>query len=161
MFILLPVSNPNRLFSGLNPYCQIFSELTIWPRPDNLELQIGQSCSNLSVAQSIKTKNRCAIGVAEANLAQILRGAAKEYLSQIRRCQAKARQFYSLYSEQLTNLSKTDQFEVPNCQVWSKLSVLKISDDMGVHLKIICEDLKLGGVYFLKYPIQCPISAVC
>ena len=44
---------------------------------------------------------------------------------------AKARQFYSLYSEQLTNLSKTDQFEVPNCQVWSKLSGLKISDNIG------------------------------
>jgi hypothetical protein len=68
--------------------------------------------------------------VAEANLVQILRGAAKEYLNQIRRCQAKARQFYSLYSEQLTNLSETDQFEVPNCQVRSKLSGLKMADNM-------------------------------
>ena len=70
-------------------------------------------------------------GAAEAHLAQILRGAAKEYLSQILQCESKARQFYSLYSEQLTNLSKTDQFEVPNCQVRSKLSGLKMADNMG------------------------------
>ena len=31
-------------------------------------------------------------------MAQILQRAAKEYLSQIRRCQANAMQFYSLYS---------------------------------------------------------------
>ena len=43
-------------------------------------------------------------GSAEENLAQILRGTAKA-------------KFYSLCSEQLRNLSKADQFEVPNCQV--------------------------------------------
>jgi hypothetical protein len=43
-------------FQVQNSYCQIFSDLTIWTRHDNLELQIGQSCSNSSVARSINCK---------------------------------------------------------------------------------------------------------
>ena len=35
---------------------QFGPDLTIWTRPDNLELQIGQSCSNSSVARSINCK---------------------------------------------------------------------------------------------------------
>ena len=50
-------------------------------RPDNLELQIGQSYLNSSVARSINL----------ANLAQILLGCASEYLSQIRL----SRRFYT------------------------------------------------------------------
>jgi hypothetical protein len=45
-----------------------------------------------------------------------------EYLTQIP--DAKARQFYSLYSDQRTNFNKTDQFEVPNCQVYKYLTII-------------------------------------
>ena len=84
-------------------------------------------------------QNRCIEGLAEVNMAQILWGMAKEYLSQIGQCQAKARQFYGLYYEQLTNLSKTDHFEVSNCQVLSKsLGLVKILQSKNnIALKII------------------------
>ena len=43
---------------------------------------------------------------------------AEEYLNQIHRCQAKARWFYSLYSELQVVFGKLEMvFEIPNCQV--------------------------------------------
>ena len=57
-----------------------------------------------------------AVGAAEANLAQILRGAAEEFLSQIRRCQGKAVLHFIL--------RPTDKFE-QDWPIWSsKLSGL-------------------------------------
>ena len=49
---------------------------------------------------------------------------------------AKARWFYSLYSELQVVFGKLEMvFEIPNCQVWLKLSVLNITDNMGFTLE--------------------------
>ena len=53
---------------------------------------------------------------------------------------------YSLYFYQLTNLSKNWQYGIPNCQVWSKLSILKLSDNIDFKTENYLEDLMLGGV---------------
>ena len=55
-FVILYSPQLQILTDNFQVYCQIFSDLTIWSRPDNLELQIGQSCSNSSVARSINCK---------------------------------------------------------------------------------------------------------
>jgi hypothetical protein len=83
-------------------------------------------------------QNHRAAGAVEANLAQILKRRSRGVFEP--NLPGKARQFYSLYSEQLTNLGKTDQFEVPNCQVCKYLTIWVLN------MKIICEELKLCGV---------------
>ena len=77
-------------------------------------------------------------------MAQILRGAAEEYLSQIHLCQAKARWFYSLYSDLLVVFGEL-------VMVFGELEGVfgercKFLTIWILNLKIICEDLKLGGV---------------
>ena len=51
------------------------------------------------IREITESYNHCTAGAAEVNMAQILRGKAKEYLSHIHLWQAKARWFYSLYSD--------------------------------------------------------------
>ena len=77
-------------------------------------------------------------------MVQILRSAAKEYLNQIRRCQAKARQFYSLYSDLQVVFGEL-------VMVFGELEGVfgesrKFLTILIENLEIICEDLKLGGV---------------
>ena len=76
---------------------------------------------------------------------------ASEYLSQIHLCQAKARWFYSLYSDLQVVFGEL-------VLVFGKLVVVfgELEGVFGerckfltiwiLNLKIICEDLKLGGV---------------
>ena len=77
-------------------------------------------------------------------MAQILRREAKEYLSYIHLCQAKARWFYSLYSDLLVVFGEL-------VMVFEKLEVVfeernKFLTIWILNLKIICEYLNLGGV---------------
>ena len=53
-------------------------------------------------------------------------------ISMIKYTSAKARRFYSIYSELQVVLGKLETvFMIPNCQVWLKLSVLNITDNIG------------------------------
>ena len=126
-------------------------------KPENLSLEkIGvltfdviklktEDCA--SVAFSVKPlRQRRGWGAAEANLAQILRGAAKEYLSQIRRCQGNAvLQFIlqppgSIWRAGSSIWKAGGGIWRVGGGIWDYLTIWVLN------LKIICEDLKLGGV---------------
>ena len=90
------------------------------------------------IREITESYNHCTAGAAEVNMAQILQGAAEEYSSHIHQCQAKASN-YSIWA-------RPDNMELPYCQVWLILSVLKVADNMGLNLKINWEDMTPGGV---------------
>ena len=83
-------------------------------------------------------------------MAQILRGEAKEDLSQILRCRAEARWFYSIHSDTtITEASAglADAISPENGQKWlTCLAVMSQADDMAHILRQICRDTEFGGV---------------
>ena len=77
----------------------------------------GFDTRSIKVSKNVSSVKCCATGTAEVNLAQILLRRGTEVLRTNSPMQSQGKQFYSLYSDQRTNLSKTDKFEVPNSQV--------------------------------------------
>ena len=84
-------------------------------------------------------------------MAQILRGEAKEDLSQILRCRAEARWFYSIHSDTtITEASAglADAISPENGQKWlTCLAVTSQAEDTAYIHKNLTYDMNCGGVY--------------